>query len=67
MSLPFGVPEAILVLAIATAALWWRYRKMAAEEGIGPLARREIDSISPITTGFGHAAPMRRDFSSTTK
>ena len=38
----------------ALAAL---YRRTAAAQGIGPLARAELDAVAPVVTAFGHAAP----------
>ncbi len=52
-----GVAWAIVLLSAAAGILWRRYRKTAAAEGIGPLARAELDAVAPLVTGFGHVAP----------
>ena len=52
------IAAAIVVLAVLNAALWRRYRETAAAEGIGPLARAEMDAASPLVIGVGQAAPV---------
>ena len=49
---------AVAALSVAAGLLWHRYRKTAAAEGVGPLARAELDAVSPVVTIFGHAAPL---------
>lgn len=46
-----------LALAAANAWLWHRYRVTAAGRGIGPLARRRLDAITPALHVVGHALP----------
>jgi phenylacetyl-CoA:acceptor oxidoreductase subunit 2 len=46
------------VLAVVNLVLWWRYRSTARVEGIGPLARREIDALSPYLHAIGHGLPI---------
>ena len=46
-----------LVLALANAGLWHRYRATARAHGVGPLARRELAKITPWLHGIGHAVP----------
>ena len=53
-----AVAWAVAALSLAAGLLWHRYRKTAAAEGIGPLARAELDAVSPVVTIFGHAAPL---------
>ena len=53
-----AVAWTIVALSVAAGVLWHRYRKTAADEGIGPLARAELDSVAPVVTIFGHAAPV---------
>ena len=52
-----GIAWTIVVLSLAAGILWHRYRRTAAGEGIGPLARAELDAVAPVVTIFGHAAP----------
>ena len=52
-----GVAWAIVALSVAAGILWHRYRKTAAAQGIGPLARAELDAVAPVVAIFGHAAP----------
>jgi phenylacetyl-CoA:acceptor oxidoreductase subunit 2 len=46
------------ILAIVNFLLWRRYRSTASALGIGPLARRELDAVSPFVTGIGHVLPI---------
>ena len=46
-----------VLLATINAGLWHAYRTGAAAQGIGPLARRVIDRITPILHLVGHALP----------
>ena len=50
-------PVAGLVLVAINAALWHRYRRTAKAAGIGPLARRALDDISPWLILGGQALP----------
>ena len=52
-----GAAWAIIVLSVVSGVLWHRYRGTAADRGIGPLARAELDAVAPVVTIFGHAAP----------
>ncbi len=47
-----------LLLAIANAWLWRRYVSTAKTNGIGPLARRDLASVTSILHGLAHAAPV---------
>ena len=46
------------LLAIVTGVLWIAYRFGARRRGIPPLARREINRVSPFITAIGHALPL---------
>lgn len=46
-----------IVLIVLNAVMWHAYRASAAEQGIPPLARRDIEEASPIVHGVGHAMP----------
>jgi phenylacetyl-CoA:acceptor oxidoreductase subunit 1 len=46
------------LLAIVTGVLWIAYRLTARRKGIPPLARRQINRISPFVTVIGHALPL---------
>jgi phenylacetyl-CoA:acceptor oxidoreductase subunit 2 len=46
------------ILAVVNLVLWRRYRSTARAEGIGPLARREIDALSPYLHVIGHGLPI---------
>ena len=46
------------LLAIITGILWIAYRLTARRRGIPPLARREINRVSPLITAIGHALPV---------
>ncbi len=46
------------IFAVANAGLWHRYRTTAKTNGIPPLARREIDRVTPVLHGLGHAVPL---------
>jgi phenylacetyl-CoA:acceptor oxidoreductase subunit 1 len=46
-----------LLFALVNAGLWRAYRSGAAARGIGPLARRVIDRITPLLHLVGHALP----------
>ncbi len=46
-----------LVLCLANAVLWHRYKTSAKACGIMPLARREIDGVSPVLHLVGHGVP----------
>lgn len=46
------------VFAVVNLVLWRRYRSTARVEGIGPLARREIDALSPYLHAIGHGLPI---------
>lgn len=46
-----------VVLAMANAILWWRYRTTAKTRSIGPLSRRDLAAISPTLHIVGHALP----------
>jgi phenylacetyl-CoA:acceptor oxidoreductase subunit 1 len=46
-----------LALALVNAALWHRYRTTAAAHGIGPLAKRSLEAITPGLHLIGHALP----------
>jgi len=46
-----------VVLAVANAMLWWRYRTTGKARGIGPLSRRDLAAISPALHIIGHALP----------
>ena len=52
-----GAAWAIIVLSVVSGVLWHRYRRTAADRGIGPLARAELDAVAPVVAIFGHAAP----------
>ena len=52
-----GVAWTIVGLSIAAGLFWRRYLRTAADEGIGPLARSELNAVAPVVTVFGHAAP----------
>lgn len=43
---------------VATGLLWIAYRRTARRSGIPPLARREINRITPALTIVGHALPV---------
>jgi phenylacetyl-CoA:acceptor oxidoreductase subunit 2 len=45
-------------LAVITGGLWIVYRASARRRGIPPLARRELDRVSPIVTILGHLLPL---------
>ncbi|MBI2961975.1 MAG: 4Fe-4S binding protein [Betaproteobacteria bacterium] len=47
-----------MILAVANAALWRRYRATARASGIGPLSRRDLAAISPLLHLLGHAVPL---------
>ena len=53
-----AVAWTIAALSVVAGVLWHRYRMTAAAEGIGPLARAELDAVAPVVTIFGHAAPV---------
>ncbi|MCC6201698.1 MAG: 4Fe-4S dicluster domain-containing protein [Gammaproteobacteria bacterium] len=59
-ALPYGSAAATLgaFATLATGVLWLRYRLGAKAAGIEPLARREIDRISSLVSGLGHAVPL---------
>jgi phenylacetyl-CoA:acceptor oxidoreductase subunit 2 len=46
-----------VVLCLVNAGLWHRYRTTAKACGIMPLARREIDAVSPVLHLVGHILP----------
>ncbi len=54
---PAFLAGAGLALALVNAGLWHRYRTTASEEGVGPLARRDLAEITPWLHGLGHALP----------
>ena len=58
MVTPVTVAAGVGVLAAVNAVLWHLYRKSAKDRGIGPLARRDIDAVTPIVHGLGHAFPL---------
>ncbi len=45
-------------LAVINGVLWRKYRLTAKASGVGPLARREIDSVSPYVHLIGHGLPF---------
>ena len=47
-----------IVLAAANAALLRAYRRDAANAGVGPLARRELDAIAGRMRWMGHLVPL---------
>jgi Fe-S-cluster-containing dehydrogenase component len=47
-----------LVAGLVNFGLWRAYRRSAAARGIGPLARRDIDDVTPWLYGFGHLLPL---------
>jgi phenylacetyl-CoA:acceptor oxidoreductase subunit 1 len=47
-----------LGLALLNAELWRRYRRGAATNGLGVLARRVLDGLTPWLHGLGHAVPI---------
>ena len=47
-----------LGLAAANAALFRAYRRGAAQAGVGPLARRELDAIAGWMRWIGHLLPL---------
>ena len=48
----------LLALALVNARHWYVYCRDAKANGIGPLARREIEKITPSLHLVGHAAPF---------
>ena len=52
-----GLPGAGVVLAGVNAALFAAYRRRAASDGVGPLARREVDAIAGRMWWLGHVVP----------
>ncbi len=52
------VAAAGIALALINAWLWQRYIAEARANGIGPLARGELASTTPILRGLAHAAPV---------
>ena len=48
----------LCILASENARRWYVYRRDARMNGIGPLARREIERITPTLHLIGHAAPV---------
>jgi Fe-S-cluster-containing dehydrogenase component/DMSO reductase anchor subunit len=59
-SLTVIVPEFIGLglLAAVNFVLWRQYRLTAKARGIGPLARREIDAVTPYVHVIGHGLPI---------
>jgi phenylacetyl-CoA:acceptor oxidoreductase subunit 2 len=55
-ALALGGIGAILVLA--NAGLWRAYRVGAKAAGIPPLARREIERMTPLLSALGHGLPV---------
>jgi phenylacetyl-CoA:acceptor oxidoreductase subunit 1 len=53
-----GVTALAAMLAIAAGMLWIAYRLTARRCGVPPLARREIERVSPLVTVIGHALPL---------
>jgi phenylacetyl-CoA:acceptor oxidoreductase subunit 1 len=45
-------------MAVITGGLWIVYRASAKQRGIPPLARRELDRVSPVVTILGHLVPL---------
>ena len=45
-------------LAVANAALFRAYRRGAAEAGIGPLSRRDLDAVAGRMRWLGHRLPI---------
>jgi phenylacetyl-CoA:acceptor oxidoreductase subunit 2 len=57
-----GTPVSLMVgfgvaLALVNALLWTRYRQSGRANGIGPLAMRDIDAVTPVLVLGGHALP----------
>ena len=48
----------LVVLAVENARRWYLYCRDARMHGIGPLARHEIERITPALHLIGHAAPL---------
>ena len=46
------------LFAVVNAVLWHMYRRTAKDQGIGPLARRDIDVVTPVVHSIGHAFPI---------
>ncbi len=46
------------VLSVVSGVLWYLYRVTAKANGVPPLARREIDTVTPLVHGLGHLAPF---------
>jgi phenylacetyl-CoA:acceptor oxidoreductase subunit 1 len=55
VSAGLSLPLAGLALALVNAGLWHRYRTTARTQGIGPIARWTIRSITPWLQLVGHA------------
>lgn len=53
-----GLAFAGIALTIANAGLWFAYRTTARARGIPPLARREIEAVTPLLMVAGHACPL---------
>jgi phenylacetyl-CoA:acceptor oxidoreductase subunit 1 len=47
-----------VIAAASTGLLWKSYRKGAKAAGIPPLARRELEQISPLVSLAGHILPL---------
>ena len=52
-----GLPGIGVMLAAGNAALFGAYRRRAAQAGVGPLARRELDAIAGRMRWIGHVVP----------
>lgn len=48
----------LAILAVVNAVLWRVYVGSAKKRGIGPLARRDLASITPYLHGAGHVLPF---------
>jgi phenylacetyl-CoA:acceptor oxidoreductase subunit 1 len=53
-----NVAAVAALLAIVNGILWMVYRLTARQKGIPPLARRQINRVSPFITVIGHALPV---------
>ncbi len=47
-----------IALTLANAGLWFAYRTTARARGIPPLARREIEAVTPLLMVAGQACPL---------
>ena len=55
---PVLLSGAGVLLSVVNAALFDAYQRGAANAGVGPLARREIDAIAARMRWMGHLVPM---------